>query len=470
LNSTISRLSETADGLPWPERLWSIVTIAVSVSMSMLDTTIANVALPTIAANLHSSAAASVWVVNAYQLAVMLMVLPLASLGDIHGYRRIYMTGLAIFTVASLFCAGSVSLPMLATVRALQGVGAACLFSVNAALLRAIYPRAMLGRGLGINAFVIATSAAAGPTVAGGILAVASWRWLFLINVPLGLAAWTLALRSLPASHRMPQHFDYGSALLSALAFGLLITAIDGLGHGEDVSFIAGEFAAALVFGALFAWRQILIPFPMLPVGLFARPVFTLSVMTSICSFVAQALALVSLPFFFEHTLGLSDVQTGLLITPWPLTIAVVAPIAGRLSDRFPVGIMGGIGLAIMAIGLVAVARLQPQPAAYDVAWRMALCGFGFGFFQSPNNRAIIAATPRERSGSAGAVISTARLLGQTTGTAFVALIFGMTAESVTHRGAALAVLLGAGFAAGAAAVSSLRLMNRVPTERETRT
>ncbi|MGH6967692.1 MAG: MFS transporter [Stellaceae bacterium] len=470
MTGAIAQSIETADGLPWPQRLWSIVTIAVSVSMSMLDTTIANVALPTIAENLHASAASSVWVVNAYQLAVMLLVLPLASLGDIHGYRRVYMTGLSIFTAASLLCSTSFSLPMLALVRAFQGVGAACLFSVNAALLRAIYPRAMLGRGLGINAFVIATSAAAGPTVAGGILAVASWRWLFLINVPLGLVAFALAMHSLPPSRRMPQRFDYWSALLSTLAFGLLITAIDGLGHGETFAFIGGEFVAALIFGALFAWRQTLIPFPMLPVGLFARPIFTLSVLTSICSFVAQSLALVSIPFYFEHALGLSDVQTGLLITPWPLTIAVVAPIAGRLSDRFPVGIMGGIGLAILAVGLAALAELAPHPASYDVVWRMVMCGFGFGFFQSPNNRAIIAATPRERSGSAGAIISTARLLGQTTGTALVALIFGLTAESATQQGASFAIFLGAGFAAGAAAVSGLRLMNRVPAERDPRT
>lgn len=465
--ATIAPTIEPTDGLPWPQRLWSIVTIGVSISMSMLDTTIANVALPTIAESLHASAASSVWVVNAYQLAVMLLVLPLASVGDIQGYRRVYMTGLSIFIVASLLCASAVSLPMLALVRTLQGAGAACLFSVNTALIRIIYPRAMLGRGLGINAFVIATAAAAGPTVAGGILAVASWRWLFLINVPLGVVAFALAFRSLPRSRRAAQRLDYWSALLSALAFGLLITAIDGLGHGESTAFIGGEFLAALVFGALFAWRQMLIPFPILPISLFARPIFTLSVLTSICSFVAQALALVSMPFYFERVLGLTDVQTGMLITPWPLTIAVVAPISGRLSDRFPVGVMGGIGLAIMAFGLVMVARLTPHPVTADVVWRMVVCGLGFGCFQAPNNRAIIASTPRERSGSAGAVISTARLLGQTTGTALVALIFGLSAESVTHRGASFGILLGAGFAAAAAAISGLRLMNRVPAERE---
>jgi DHA2 family multidrug resistance protein-like MFS transporter len=461
----ISQSIETADGLPWPRRLWSIVTLAVAVSMSMLDTTIANVALPTIAENLHAGAAASVWVVNAYQLAVMLLVLPLASLGDIYGYRRIYMIGLTVFTAASVLCATSFSLPMLAMVRALQGAGAACLFSVNAALLRATYPRAMLGRGLGINAFVIATAAAAGPTVASGILAVTSWRWLFLINVPLGVTAFILATRTLPSSPRIPQRFDYWSALLNALTFGLLITAIDGFGHGENLTFIGGEFAAALVFGALFAWRQTLIPFPMLPVGLFTRPIFTLSVLTSICSFVAQAL--VAMPFYFENMLGLSDVQTGLLITPWPLTIAIVAPISGRLSDRFPVGIMGAIGLAIMTVGLVTVSAIHAHPSASAVIWPMVLCGLGFGVFQAPNNRAIIGSTPRERSGSAGAVISTARLLGQTTGTALVALIFGLAAETTTHRGASFCILLGAGFAAGAAAISGLRLMNRIPTERE---
>ena len=449
------------DGLPWPRRFWAILTVLIAVAMSMLDNSIANVALPTIAQSLDASPAASVWVVNAYQMAIMILLLPLASLGDIHGYRRIYCIGLGVFTLASLACASTHSLPMLAAARALQGAGGAGLMSVNAALIRAIYPRASLGRGLGINAFVIAASSAAGPTVAGAVLAVARWEWLFLINVPLGLLALGLALRTLPANRPSPHRFDALSAVLNAFTFGLLITGIDGFGHQESFKYIAIQLALAAAFGTVFVWRQTLIPFPMLPVELFRRPIFALSVGTSICSFVAQGLALVSLPFYFERSLGLSQVETGLLMTPWPAAIAIVAPLAGRLSDRYPAGILGAIGLATMSVGLALLAFLPTPPSHLDIAWRMTLCGAGFGFFQSPNNRAILANTPRERSGGAGAIISTARLLGQTTGTALVALIFGLAAASteLALSSQSIAILLAAGFAAGAAIVSSLRLM-----------
>jgi len=455
--------TELEDGLPHPRRFWAVVTIGIAVAMSILDASIANVALPTIAENLNASPAGSIWVINAYQLAIMILLLPLASLGDIYGYRRVYVVGLVVFTVASLLCATSATLLMLASLRAVQGAGAAGLMSVNAALIRFTYPRLSLGRGIGINAFIIATSSAAGPTVAAGILAIAQWQWLFLVNVPLGITALALGIKYLPANRRSPHRFDFWSAILNALAFGLLIVCIDGLGHGENGRFVAAVFVVALLFGALFVWRQTVIPFPMLPVGLFTRPIFSLSVLTSIGSFIAQSMALVSLPFYFEHALGLSQVQTGLLITPWPLTIAVVAPIAGRLADRYPAGILGGIGLAVMAIGLALVAFLPAHPSMTDVAWRMTICGFGFGAFQSPNNRAILANAPRERSAGAGAIISTARLLGQTTGTAMVSLIFGLGAASAAAASHAesTSILVGAGFAAAAAIVSSLRLMQR---------
>lgn len=455
-----------ADGLPMPRRVWAIVTVGIAIAMSVLDSSIANVALPTLAQSLGATPADSIWIVNAYQLAVTVLLLPLASLGDIHGYRRIYCIGLAVFTLASLACALSQSLPMLVAARVVQGAGAAGIMSVNTALVRFIYPRDILGRGIGINALVVATASAVGPTVAAGILAVASWHWLFLINVPLGFAALWLALRSLPPNRPAPHRFDWPSAALNAVSFGLLITAIDGVAHGESGAAIATQFIVAAAVGAVFVWRQHTLPFPMLPVDLFRRPIFALSVTTSFCSFVAQGLAFVSLPFYLENVLGFSQVDTGLLMTPWPATVAVVAPIAGRLADRYPAGILGGIGLACLCVGLVLIAFLPAQPSATDIVWRMAICGFGFGLFQSPNNRAMITSAPRERSGGVGGVISSARLLGQTVGAALVALVFGIagTAPGGAMHSETAAVLMGAGFAAAAAVASSLRL---VPPRRD---
>ena len=321
------------DGLPIPQRYWAAATIATALTMAGLDGAIANVALPTIARDLHASAASSIWVVNAYQLVTVVCLAPLASLGDIIGYRRIYWMGLAVFTLASLVCATSSSLLMLALARALQGFGAAGIMSVNAGLVRYTYPQKLLGRGIGINTLVIATSTAAGPTIASGVLAVAHWQWLFLINVPIGIVALVLAMRSLPYTEPTGQHFDLPSAVLSALTFGLLITGIDSFGHALGLPLVLAEIAAAVGLGIVLVRRQESLIVPILPVDLFRRPVFALSALTSMCSFTAQGIAFVALPFYFQDILGRSQVETGLLLTPWPLAVAVAAPFAGRLAE-----------------------------------------------------------------------------------------------------------------------------------------
>jgi DHA2 family multidrug resistance protein-like MFS transporter len=442
------------DGLPVPQRYWAVFSVAVAIVMAVLDGAIANIALPTIARDLHASPATSIWVVNAYQLTITISLLPLASLGEIVEYRRVYRVGLVVFTLASLACAASDSIVALTIARIVQGFGAAAVMSVNSALIRFIYPRAQLGRGIGINALVVAVSAALGPTIAAVILAAASWPWLFAVNVPFGILA-IIATRALPRTPRSQHRFDVPSAVLNAGAFGLLIIAIDGVGHGEGWGLVLAEAAAAVVFGAVLVWRQTHQPWPLLPVDLLRIPLFALSVGTSVCSFLAQMLAYVSLPFYLQDHLGRSEVATGLLMTPWPLATAVAAPIAGRLADRYPAGILGAIGLAAFAAGLVLLGLLPTDPATGDIIWRMAICGFGFGLFQSPNNRAILGSAPPRRSGGASGMLGTARLLGQTTGAALAALAFGLAPANPT----ALALFLAAGFAGLAAVVSSLRLL-----------
>lgn len=185
---------------PVPQRYGAIFAIALGITVSVLDGAIANVALPTIARDLNASPASSIWVVNAYQLAITVSLLSLASLGDLIGYRRIYQAGLLVFSITSLFCALSDSLLTLTIARVLQGFGAAAIMSVNTALIRIIYPQRFLGRGMGINSLIVACSSAAGPTVAAAILSVASWQWLFAINLPIGLVALLLGMKFLPAN------------------------------------------------------------------------------------------------------------------------------------------------------------------------------------------------------------------------------------------------------------------------------
>src|SRR5271166_1652690 len=447
---------QTRDGLPQPQRRRAMLVVLTGLSMSVLDGAIANIALPTIAAELRTDPANAVWVVNAYQL------------GELRGYRRVFIGGLAVFTLGSLACALSGSLTTLVASRILQGFGGAGIMSVNTALLRFIYPADQLGRGIGINALVGSISAAIGPSVAAGILSIASWQWLFAINVPLGVVALMFARRELPRTPLARHRFDWLSAGLSAATFGALIIGIDNLRRLSMA--VAFELACAAVAGALFIWRQRMLAYPKLALELFARPVFALSVVGSICSFTAQNLTFVSLPFFLEEVLGRSAVETGLLMTPWPMAVGFTAPIAGWLADRrYPAGILGGIGLAVLSLGLVLVASQEAHAAVSRIAWWMAICGIGFGFFQSPNNRTILASAPRERAGSASGILATARLVGQTLGAALVGLIFSLTSAGPggIGRGAALALLVGAGFAAAGAVVSSLRLFGFPQAEPE---
>jgi DHA2 family multidrug resistance protein-like MFS transporter len=264
-------VSHPADGLPQPQLGWAILTIAIGLIMSVMDGAIANVALPTIARDLQASPAFSIWIVNGYQLAITISLLPLASLGEIIGYRRVYIVGLALFTLASLFCVLAHTLTLLTIARILQGFGAAGIMSVNMALVRHIYPRAMLGRGIGINAMVVAVSAAVGPTIAAGILAVGPWPYLFAINIPLGIGALALGVKYLPYTKPAGHDFDWKSAALSAIAFGLGLAAIDSVGHDEDALIALAEFGGAAIAGFLLVRAQTDVKSPLLPLDLLRR-------------------------------------------------------------------------------------------------------------------------------------------------------------------------------------------------------
>ncbi len=441
------RAAEPPDGLPNPQRLLAFLTLAMAISMAVLDGTIVTVALPTMAHDFGVAPESAIWIVNAFQLAVTVSLLPLAALGDMLGYRRVYWWGLALFTLASLSCALAPTFAVLTFARLVQGLGAAGIMSVNIALIRFIYPHARLGQGVGNMAVVVAMCSAGSPSVAAAILSVASWHWLFLINVPIGAIALVMAARTLPATPRATGRLDVQSVILNALTFGLVIAGVNRIGQGGNLTLPVIEIAGGAAMGAALVKRQLKLPAPLLPVDLLRRPVFALSLMTSISSFGAQALAIVSLPFYFEDKLGHSATTTGLLMTPWPVATALIAPIAGRLADRFIPGLLGSIGLLVMGSGLVLVALGIADSHPVSLAWRLAICGLGFGFFQSPNNRVIIGSAPRERSGGAAGLQSSGRLIGQSFGTALVAVAFGRApahATEIALWGAAALTLAGA--------------------------
>lgn len=443
-----------ADGLPSHNRIPAVIAISLAVGMATLDTAIVNTALPTLASGIGTDSASVIWVVNAYQLAMVATILPFASLGEVLGHRRVYLGGLLVFLLSSLVCGLAWSLPSLAIARVVQGLGAAAIMSVNTALIRFIYPSKMLGRGMGYNSLVVGLAFTLGPTAASAILAVTSWHWLFLINVPLGVLAAVLAQRNLPEVERAGHDFDRVAAVLCAGLFGFLVLGLGTTVHGASGLLTGVELAVALACGTLLIRRQAGHPAPMLALDLFKRPLFALSSATAICAFTSQGLAFVALPFLLQSVLGHSQVATGFLMTPWPAVVALTALVAGRLADRFSPGLLGGIGLLALSLGMAALALLGDGASAFDIGWRMALCGAGFGFFQSPNLKALMTSAPASRSGGASGIVATSRLLGQTLGASLVALCFHASLGS----GPAWALWLGCGFALVGSVASGARV------------
>lgn len=463
----VSALNPVPDGLPIPARYRSMAVIILGIALAVLDGTIVNLALPGIARDLNASPAHSVWVINAYQLATLGLLLPCATLGDLIGYRRVYLVGMALFTLASVACLLSNSLPLLAASRAFQGLGAAAIMGVNAALVRLTYPAALLGRGIALNSMVVAISSVAGPTIAAAILSVAPWPYLFALNIPLGLVVVAMGWRALPFNAAPPPagaRLSWLDVALNALMFSLVFLGVDAFGARSGGAPQAGAvvagvalLGAGLAVGIVYIRRQLALAVPLFPIDLLRIPVFTLSMCTSISAFCAQTLSFVALPFLMLEGWGRSHIEAGLLMTAWPAAIVAVAPIAGRLIGRVPGGLLGGIGLGVMSAGLALLALLPAQPAAADIAWRMALCGAGFGLFQSPNNHIIYTSGPVHRSGAASGMLGTARLTGQSIGAVLLALIFSVSSIH-DGRGPTLALGLAAAFAALAGAFSALRL------------
>lgn len=452
-----------ADGLPANERRWAMSCYLIGLSMSVLDGNIANTALPSIAVQLHATPETSIWVVNAFLMAVAICVVPLSSLVDIIGYKRVYQGGIAVFTLASLGCSLPHSLATLVLARIIQGIGAACIWSTSAAIMRYVYPRALLGRGIGLAGIFVFTSAAAGPSIASGILAIASWHWLFAINVPFGLLSLSLSERHLPPAEGTRHRWDVWTAALNAVTVTLLVTGIDDVGSAQPVRVIS-ELIGAAIAGTFMVRRQMNLNPPMLATDLFKRPIFALASASSLTAFMAQGLAFVVLPFYFVDALGLSQVRAGLLLTPWPIAAGLTSHISGRLADRYSLRTLGTIGMAAMTAGLLLLGLERGHPTTLEIVWRAALGGAGFGFFGAPNNRAMVASAPRERAGGAGGIGTMSRLLGQSIGIAVVALIFGLAANgAATLRSVHLALVCGAAFTIASGIVCTVPAPHVVP-------
>jgi DHA2 family multidrug resistance protein-like MFS transporter len=381
-------------------------------------------------------------------------LLPLSSLGESASYRTVYITGIVLFTLASLICGIADSLGLLIAGRVLQGVGGAAIMSVNTAFIRHLYPPEKLGKGLSLNALFVAIAFTLGPPITSAVLSLTTWHWLFLLNIPVGLFALLLSVVYLPDAKGLGMRFEKKAALLCAAGLGLLSFSLCFLEGGGNKLLVIVTAAACILCLCSLIRLQSAHPAPILATDLLKIPVIGLSSVTSICAFATQALAFVSLPFFLRSALGISVIDIGLLLTPWPIVVALMAVVVSPLSDRFSSGVLCSIGLMLLSVGMFSLAMLSPDSSHQTVALRLILCGAGFGLFQAPNLRAIMGNAPRQRSGGASGLVGLSRLLGQTTGAAMVAQSFHLWFE----QGPRYALVIGGCFAVAGCIFSGLRL------------
>ena len=414
------------DGLPTPRRYLAILSVALGTALSVIDGTIVNVALPSLARDLRITPSMAVLVVTVYQLTLVTTLLPLSALGQRIGLKRLYQTGQLVFVVASVLCFFARSLPFLLVVRVAQGLGAAATLCVASALIRAIYPGRWLGRGLSVNTLVVSTSAVISPTLGGLIISFASWPWLFAAAVPLGVFSLLLGRGSLPEVPRETEPYDVFGAVLCALTFGLLVGGLESLVHGDSPVIAAAIVAVGISVAVVFVRREVRSELPILPVDLLGQPLLALSVLGAFLAFIGSMGFMLSLPFRLQQGYGFAPGEVGAMIMPWPAAMMIVSPLAGLLSDRYPAGILGAIGMTIAVTGFILMAMLPPQATHFAIVWRMVLCGVGYGLYLSPNARLIVSSAPVARAASASGLISTNRLLGQTLGATVLAALLDM--------------------------------------------
>jgi len=406
---------------------------------------------------LDATPARVILVITAYQTALVMALLPCAALGERFGYRRVFVSGVAVFTLASALCAIAPSLPWLIAARFVQGLGGAAVMALGVALLRFSVPAPQLGAAIGWNALTVALSSAAGPALGALILAALGWPWLYWINIPLGALA-LLAAFALPATPVTATRIDAAGMALNGVAFAALIIGVELLPTRPALAALL--LAGAAVCLTALVRREMPKRAPMIPFDLLRDRSFRISVIASVLCFCGQTAGLVALPFYLQHELGQTPLATGLYLTVWPLSVAATALVAGRLADRLPTARLCAFGGGCLAIGLAAIALwpLQGHPR-WIIPFAM-VCGLGFGLFQVPNNRNMFLSAPAARSGAAGGLQGTARLMGQTAGAVLMTLLFAGAYSGSAPR---LGLAIGAVLALAAGLVSLFRSRTAQP-------
>ncbi|BCJ89601.1 MFS transporter [Terrihabitans soli] len=415
-------IADEDQGLPAPKRHIALAALLITIAIGVIDASSINVVLPHIARTFGVSPAEAILAVTANQIAMVAMLLPCASLAEKIGLRRMLTIGLVLFVVSSIVCFFARSMPELLIARTAAGFSGACIFATTTALVRISQPVKRFGRTMGTVATVVAVSTGLGPAIATAIVAKADWIWIFAPNIVFGLIALVM-VRSLPVVRDRLRPVNLVSAVLCATTFSLLIVGIGNAVTRPAIAAICVVLGLAACFALLRRERSSL--YPMLPVDLLRLPPFANAVAGAACLFLAQMTAFVALPFYLHG--HFDSVQTGALLTVWPIAVALTAPVAGMLSDKLPPHVLCATGAGLLATGLTGLVTLPPSALVLIVP-ALAMCGSGFGLFQTPNNRAMLLAVPRNRIGAAGGMQATTRQFGQALGASAAALGFTLSA------------------------------------------
>jgi EmrB/QacA subfamily drug resistance transporter len=417
-------------------RKWLVMaSVASGVFLATIDGSIVNVALPTLERDLHTQFSAVQWVVLGYLLAIATLMLGIGRLADMIGKKRLYLTGFLIFTLGSAACGLSNSIGMLISFRIFQAIGGALMMALGTAIVTEAFPPRQRGMVMGVTGLMVSIGAVSGPTIGGLLLGTLSWHWIFFVNLPIGVIGSLMVWRFVP-SHRPEggEKFDFAGA---GAMFIALLSLLLGLTLGQNQGFtslpVLVLFAAFVLSLIAFIRIERRSKQPMVDLSLFSSNLFSVNLITGFLTFVCSAGSVLLMPFFLQNIMQFSPEKAGLLLAVVPLSMGLIAPLSGTLSDRFGTRPLTVLGLAMLLGGYLAVSTLTTSVSTLGYIVRFIPIGLGMGIFQSPNNSAIMGAAPRNRLGVASGLLSLTRTVGQTSGIAILGAIWASLVMQLTH-------------------------------------